>query len=167
MRRRSTYKSSRSTSSCDLHSTTTHHRPGGAPYEKTMDLEDVNTLDRKKSSRAALHSSVPTAIGVSIPSPTSKYPSDKNRPRLRNRISKARSGTVLFLTTISPTGLFSREHIAAQIRKLCRHDETTISQRHSTHLSVDRMTDADKKMLEQLCKMQLDFAHRYTHVNEE
>lgn len=89
-------------------------------------------------------------------------PTGDDQEAPRKRFSKAATA-VFFLTTISPKGIFSRKHLTEQIQKLCRHDETTIFQRHGTHLSVDRLTESDKIVLHKLCKKQLEFSqtHRY------
>lgn len=87
----------------------------------------------------------------------------EDRQKLRKHLSKA-ANAVIFLTTISPTGFFSRKHLTDQIRRLCRHNETSIFERHSTHLSVDRMTESDKRALGTLCKKQLEFSRSHMYV---
>ncbi|KLO06488.1 hypothetical protein SCHPADRAFT_946058 [Schizopora paradoxa] len=78
----------------------------------------------------------------------------------QKRLSKA-ANAVLFLTTISPTGFFSRKHLTDQIQKLCRHDEMTIFERHGAHPSVERLSESERNSLRRLCKKQLEFSQSH------
>ncbi len=60
-----------------------------------------------------------------------------------------------FLFKTVPDRFHSPESIANQIRRLCRHDETTICPRHM--VSAKHVQDADKETIKSLCKKLLSF----------
>lgn len=65
-------------------------------------------------------------------------------------LKKAGAGLKSILFKTVPDRLYPPRLIANQIRRLCRHDETTISQRHLA--SAEHVSDADKENLKSLCK---------------
>jgi len=64
-----------------------------------------------------------------------------------SRFSFKKVGSILFKPA---TYGHPPELIANQIRRLCRHDETTICQRHM--VSAGHVLDADKEAIKLLCK---------------
>ncbi|KLO09292.1 hypothetical protein SCHPADRAFT_943742 [Schizopora paradoxa] len=119
----------------------------------------------KHSVPTELQSSSQDASRLPIDTPDFNLSSDENQRTIRKRLSRTNTA-ILFVTRISPKGVFSRKHITEQIRKLCRHDETTVSQRHSTHPSINCMSDADTKTLRRLCVRQLEFARAQVYDSE-
>ncbi len=120
------------------------------------DLHSFHTMDRgdphdsNSSTRAPTHTSVgesdTAAPGV---------PSTAGKSRRASGFSLKKAGTGLesiFFKTV-PVSLLSPRSVANHIRRLCRHDQTTICERNMA--SAVHVSDADKETLRLLCKKML------------
>lgn len=78
--------------------------------------------------------------------------------------NKFGAGLGSFLTKTAPDLLLSPGIVANEIRRLCRHDKTTLIQRHKDGgTSVDA---ADRKTLEALCLKLVLFTRRWAHFGQ-
>ncbi len=120
----------------------------GVPHSfDAMDRSDPH--DSNSSSRA----SIPTSVSESDTAAFSVVSTTGKGGRASDSgfsLKKAGANLESILFKTVPDRFHSPQSIANQIRRLCRHDETTISQRHM--LPTEHVLDAHKETLIFLCK---------------